>query len=208
MVKPQEQLVTTARHIGMKNGRRVVEVKVEAGPSRTIVLKYAPLSSLTPSPFLIYSPSTHLSIQGYSGSGTNHHSLRLHGTGLCRAAHGHGPLHVLQRREAAVGPRGQAPHREVRVLHPLHRAGQPQGARDPLRRHTGIPLPSPPLPSPPLHLFMVLLAPFLPTFQKKNSFLFVFIRFYSHLCEFIRIYSYLFVFIYSYLFIFIHIYFL
>lgn len=39
MVKPQEQLVTTARHIGMKNGRRLVEVKVEAGPARTIVLK-------------------------------------------------------------------------------------------------------------------------------------------------------------------------
>lgn len=39
MVKPQEQLVTTARHVGMKDGRRVVEVKVEAGPARTVVLK-------------------------------------------------------------------------------------------------------------------------------------------------------------------------
>lgn len=39
MVKPQEQLVTTARHVGMKDGRRVVEVKVEAGAARTIVLK-------------------------------------------------------------------------------------------------------------------------------------------------------------------------
>jgi fatty acid synthase subunit alpha len=39
MVKPQEQLVTIARHVGMKNGRRVVEVKVEAGTARTVVLK-------------------------------------------------------------------------------------------------------------------------------------------------------------------------
>lgn len=39
MVKPQEQLVTTAKHVGMKNGRRVVEVKVEAGSARTVVLK-------------------------------------------------------------------------------------------------------------------------------------------------------------------------
>ncbi len=40
MVKPQEQLVTTARHVGMKNGRRVIEVNVEAGAAHTVVLKY------------------------------------------------------------------------------------------------------------------------------------------------------------------------
>lgn len=39
MVKPQEQLVTTARHVGMKDGRRVIEVKVEAGLGRLVVLK-------------------------------------------------------------------------------------------------------------------------------------------------------------------------